>query len=278
MWCYALRALARRCVTTFFTTIRYSPGFQHFGIRELRTRLPAGHKRSLSDKWRLTSLSNKIITLATVVIAGAGVLTFGAAFFQWLEMRGAGTQTNKIIAADERIAGAMEEAIRQTNNALNTTVEQFRLDQRAWLGVTRYNSSTASGNESPYIEPDKEVRFIAQFTNSGKTPAKTTETDIAFQFLPKGVSPKPTFGQPNPSRTRSTLVVQPGATHFIQSLPTKFSAPQIEAARQQQLILYVYGRILYQDVFDKQHSTEFCAYIDPRLIAFESCASYNNAD
>jgi hypothetical protein len=68
------------------------------------------------------------------------------------------------------------------------------------------------------------------------------------------------------------------AIHFIETLPTSFREEQIEAAKKGKLILYVYGRIFYDDVFKEGHSTKFCAFIDPSLKSFEACPWSNEAN
>src|SRR5271155_5421247 len=89
-----------------------------------RGKMRVGTKRTFRDKWRLTSLSNKAITLATIVIAAAGVLQFGTAFFQWREMRETGKQTQLMlglvqdqIAAANRLADSADTA---NKNALDS--------------------------------------------------------------------------------------------------------------------------------------------------------------
>ena len=161
---------------------------------------------------------------------------------------------------------------------LYLTYSANMIDQRAWVGANKFSSSIITGSGEPYIKADTELRFIAQFSNFGKTPARETRTDIVFKFLPKGEVLKPTFEQTSPPITPSVVVVQPGAVHFMQSLPTTFSEPQIEAAKQAKLILYVYGRIRYQDIFGKQHLTNFCSFITPDLKSWDGCPWDNDAD
>src|SRR5216683_2612083 len=55
--------------------------------------------------------------------------------FQWKEMHDAGTQTDRIIAADERIATAMESSVRKSEEILTASIETSRNDQRAWVGI-----------------------------------------------------------------------------------------------------------------------------------------------
>jgi len=76
----------------------------------------------LTKKEKEANLADYLIVLLTAVIAFWAGMT-------WWEMHGAGAQTDKIIAADERMATAMETTV---NNAIETS----RNDQRAWLGIS----------------------------------------------------------------------------------------------------------------------------------------------
>jgi hypothetical protein len=233
-------------------------------------------EQAIEDRMSGFERSMVRLTRAGVIVAAVTLIIFCG---QLWEMHSGGSQTDKIIAADERIAIAMENAVGQAKLSLDTTVDQFHLEQRAWLGVQKFNSSIITGAlDVPYIEADRDIRFIAQVVNSGKTVAMNTKADIAFQFLPNGTPLIPRFGQAKPPPVVSALVIQPGATVFMQSLPTKFSANQIAAAAQSALVLYIYGRIHYRDVFGKQHLTEFCSYLTPDLRSFNACATYNTAD
>lgn len=203
--------------------------------------------KAQDDRQYKTQDSIRKWTRAAVI---AAVIYAAVAGLQWNEMRKATiTQKNTIV-----------------------------LEERAWLGVIRFTSSLAEQPEVPYVQAGKEVRFVAQFTNTGKTPGKAISTVIAFNFLPKETEVAPESMQPNPFTVQSTMVVQPGAIHFIQTLPTTFSAENILEATSGTKVLYVYGRIVYLDIFGNERHTEFCALLDQDLEAWTSCARYNNAD
>jgi hypothetical protein len=100
--------------------------------------------------------TNVAIAAATIVIAFATCYTY-------LEVHSGGTQTDKIIAADERIAKAMESAVGQAGNALNASIEASRTDQRAWVGAVAITGIPVIGSS-----------WIVTITskNTGKTFAK----------------------------------------------------------------------------------------------------------
>lgn len=54
----------------------------------------------------------------------------------------------------------------------------------------------------------------------------------------------------------------------------RLSAVDLEAIESGKVTLYFYGVVIYRDVFDKQHYTEFCYYYDPRLCLTKTCSRF----
>ncbi len=96
-------------------------GYLECVIASTTHNMSSGRKRTIREKWRLTSLSNKVIMVATVVIAISGALTFGAAVFQWLEMKMAGKQTDKLIGLAKTNADIARDAL--------------TLNERPWIKI-----------------------------------------------------------------------------------------------------------------------------------------------
>lgn len=164
-----------------------------------------GKKRTLRDKWRLTSLPNKVITIATVVIAGAGLLTFGAAIFQWLEMRGAGKQTDKLISAANIQASAA------TKNVESATKMALAADKQAGAAITQADSMTKLVGQASaavviqkqaakaqfgahiqihnlymyHSETDKKVWAVVELENDGPGSAPSVSIAAKLAFLDK---------------------------------------------------------------------------------------------
>ena len=66
----------------------------------------------------------------------------------------------------------------------------------------------------------------------------------------------------------------------LTTLPT-FGMPeqqQIAALTSGQLIYYIYERISYSDIFDRQHTTTFCYFVLKTLTQLNTCETYNSAD
>jgi hypothetical protein len=231
--------------------------------------MPLSRKRTLSEKWRLTSLSNKVITLATVVIAGAGVLTFGTAVLQWLEMHGAAKQTDRVIAADERLAGAMESSVAQAQKTLDASIKSFQLEQRAWVGVEGINGD---------IQLNKPYSILVAFRNSGKTPAKQVSLHMQFNPVRKGEALKFTYSEPISSQG----FVPPNGTFTSSEISPTRGVPlgesEMELIKSGKLRAYLYGTVTYEDIFNRSHWMRFCYFIGIDAKSYTACDGHNDAD
>lgn len=223
--------------------------------------------QTFSERWRRMSLPNKLMFFATVIIAVAAILNLVIVIIQ---IKGNSIQTDKIIAADERIAAAMENDLTQARASLNATIDQNRLDQRAWIGVVKLNSFEFKPG------PDFAVPF--DITNTGKTPALKVTTEVSLKTLEKGNRFIPTFpAYPRPPKPSSS-VIQPQMHMTLSTLPVDVSAAQYGDIQNGRGILYAYGRITYADIFGKSHETTFCVMYWAGLSAPIQCDIYNSAD
>ena len=67
---------------------------------------------------------------------------------------------------------AMTETLKQSRTALDATIENFRLEQRAWVGPTHVIlPEYADGGKKVYIKEGQPVKMGVFVANSGKTPA-----------------------------------------------------------------------------------------------------------
>jgi hypothetical protein len=217
----------------------------------------------ITDWWeslKLAENSNRLIAAATIVIAVA-------AGFTWWEAHEGGGQTDRIIAADERIARGIENTVGQANKSFNASLETARTDQRAWVGVVKLNSFNFKTGPNYFIPFD--------IVNSGKTPALNVRTKATLKTLEKGTQFIPTY-QP-PTTVPSLSVVQPQMHMELTTLPIDISASQFANIKNGRGILYAYGDITYDDIFGKSHETTFCVMYWNGLTAPITCDTYNSA-
>ena len=259
------------------------------------TRMAKPH-RTLTQKWRLISLPNKIIALATVIIACSNFFYTVVALRTLSEIRSSSKDTHDLAVAAGKQAGdthdlaeAAKGQIAQAQKALDASLAASRLDQRAWVVIT-------PGKED--IKINEPIYLPLEFSNTGKTPAINTQGFIVFMFVGRtdilnfnqqGILPmdfKTLF--PNEKRlehipliTREDVASEP--------TPTVLTQPLIGALRVGELSTVVFGKISYRDVFGTSHWMKFCEYVSmplapARRLAFLSssnrarCANYNEID
>jgi hypothetical protein len=193
--------------------------------------------------------------------------------FQWLEMRDAGKQTDKIIAADERLAKAMEDSVREAGSSLQTAIDQSHFDQRAWVGAGEIMAPQD-------LKAGGKPRFGVVVSNSGKTPALNFQHVIHADFSKKGATFHPTYTSYGEQTKPSISVLQPGMRVVLFTSPTEGELTQanIDMLKSGAYVIKYYGRISYNDVFGNHHMTTFCLYVTPDLTNASSCDSYNQAD
>ena len=189
--------------------------------------------------------TNIAIAIATIVISIATVYTYS-------EIHSGSAQTDKIIAADERIATAMENAVSQSHAALDASIESSRLDRRAWIGVEDISLLNQMGGHLPYLTVQIKSR------NAGLSPALNVANQLAVAIASSFESALPTMGAlppghigtpalPGQTRTQIEIGPSPSPDDFLDMLNGRKT-------------LFIYGRITYQDIFGRSHETKFCGF------------------
>jgi hypothetical protein len=208
--------------------------------------------------WEETKWTDKTIAVFTVVIAGAAIL-------QWCEMRDAGRQTDRIIAADERLATAMEKSVAAAGKALDATIAENQLDQRAWIIVRGIQGR-------PTL--NRPLEFTVFFLNTGRTPAKEvrwscnfevrrSERDVTFKEAPYGEAGLMAPNDPNAFCSAE----QRGPK-------TNITQPDLDSLRSGQLTVFIFGSAIYNDVFARSHWLTFCRHLRPDGVSLETCAGH----
>jgi len=80
----------------------------------------------------------------------------------------------------------------------------------------------------------------------------------------------------------SKTVLQPNGEAVLSPPPipdeSAINKADIANMNSGKFILYIAGKITYEDVFGRSHSTLFCQFLNPSLTVFNSCEHYNEAD
>jgi hypothetical protein len=204
------------------------------------------------------------------------ILTGGIVFLAYMQHRDlidAGTQTDKIIAADERLATAMENSVAQAQSAFNAANKQAILSQRAWMQVR-------SGIESPShvwtVGQPIDIRIKQR--NTGRTPALNVRSVGVITIQPgtgDGVFKAPDFSYKSEQYIRSGNITPDGEVFADEVKP--FTAEDESRIVSLKVRVYVHGVVEYDDVFGSHHWLNFCSYLLPGQ-AFAICKYHNEMD
>lgn len=149
-------------------------------------------------------------------------------------------------------------------NTLNETSENFRLDQRAWVGFVEVVPLFASNSGD-------ESHFFTKLRNSGKTPAIKVITQVFVQDRPAGATPDLSY--PRPVNASAGIVVPNG--EIVLHTKRGITVSDINNGKLQ---LFHYGSVWYCDVFKKEHRTDFCSVFLPEKGFFAACPFHEDVD
>jgi hypothetical protein len=208
--------------------------------------------------------------IAIVILTGGIVLL---AYMQHKDMTDSGAQTDRIIEADKRIATAMEGNLAQSIRSLDASIELSRSDQRAWVGMVGIDVNKAV-QDSPFS-------YAVSIQNTGKTPALNVHILTTSKGVPKGQTPQFTYELPSNAPVAATTI-QPSMRVKMGGTPDSLSRPlttdQFQSLKSGAAVMYIYGKIDYEDVFKGLHHTQFCGFLEADLASVHSCFQYNTAN
>lgn len=241
-----------------------------------------GYYMKLLDKWRKTTVANQLMVYTTAIVAVGTIFYTIVAVFQWQLMKESGKQTSvqvdKLIDQSKRIADTSDETAHQAKVALDTTIENARLEQRAWIGITSMYSNDYSQGNKIFIE-GKMSRIGVFVINSGKTPARNFRGFAYSQYLKAGEKPVLPKKESQRVLQGSSGVVQPNMSLAIGTqtdiTPNKAYIDNLTSGKS---VFFVLGVVTYDDVFGRHHFTKFCNFLSPDLIAFSACPTGNETD
>lgn len=156
---------------------------------------------------------------------------------------------------------------------MHRQIAYIRLDQRAWVAVTSITSN------SPQIGQQFGAKIVVK--NTGKTFARNLRVSCFSRLAPKEKTMN--FSQiveqeEALAKNRSVGVLAPDAVYGSgvsgEGTITQESFDRFRAGE----ILYIFGRVSYEDVFHRPHWTTYCSYIthgEPGSAVFEQ---YNDID
>jgi hypothetical protein len=158
------------------------------------------------------------------------------------------------------------ETLRAIRRQAETMDRTLRLDQRAWMGVVGIQIT------SP-LSPDSDFVVEVKTKNTGKTPALKVESFNRIQALAPSDGVNRDFGRCDGNGT-----VMPDSENVVsigngRPVPSQIFFDVKDEAR----IIYLHGRIQYEDIFGDSHWTDWCF----RLVGmnlFVSCDRHSDTD
>lgn len=178
--------------------------------------------------------------------------------------------------ATKESADATKDAVQVAKDALKANIDMAHREQRAWVGPTRIvrPESKDATDEPIFIKKGLSARFEIIIVNSGKSPAREVKADkncfllpLKDQLVPKYTHPKISVG-----------VLQPNMSYRLITTISPLPTSDIDSIKNGDKILYVFGKITYEDIFRIPHWTTFCMKLIPSLDNFSACDTYNDAD
>lgn len=192
-------------------------------------------------------------------------------------------QMNRQTEAMQDSANSTKEALAQNKKVLDTTVQQFRLEQRAWVGfVSALPPEYKEGDKDVYVKDGQPLRAGVSIINSGKTPALNVHAVAAMSYWKSDDEFTPVYKIANMLGGPSTSVIQPDNTISITtpSFPEKggINKADVDNIISGRWTVYISGYITYDDVFREHHRTKFCCFLDRGLRSFHNFKNYNEAN
>jgi hypothetical protein len=240
---------------------------QNERLGEILAEYKQSERNRAANDDRHYSLQNSI-RWATWLAFIAAVIYAG---ITWLNLNQIKKQTGFL--RDAAIAANTQAGIAQ--QTLNASVENFKSDERAWLGFKPTIIIT-----SP---PAQNVKWGGrlQIQNYGKTPAQKVESIIRTKIICGPFPIHPSYRPKDTVSIDSRITVMPGEVvpTGLTTLDSELTSDDFKSFENKKCGLYYYAAIEYCDIFSRRHYRHFCMEWDSTPApGFLSCGSYNDGD
>jgi hypothetical protein len=216
--------------------------------------------------------TNRVIAVATVVIAISAVVQGGAAILQYLEMRSGGEQTDKLISAANQIKSALVTANKQNSDAVAQTMAQNQRQFEATLGQMKKQIADFENSQAAHLSMEDwpigrvkkgvDVTFI--LANRGNSIATEIEQDTT-------AGNSENFSEV--WRTIDNLPIEPSSSGFsLAQGQTRTIETNIGADYLAQNTYFWYGvKFAYLDIFGHKQTIVDCLYLLPKRFSLLHC-------
>ena len=148
----------------------------------------------------------------------------------------------------------------------------FKVDERAWLGITTAPNYTT--------DPNGKIIVLAQLQNFGKTPARIVEGKAIGTIWKQGEEPDLSAEIKPPYTAMHYPVFFPTVTApFVLPISHYYADQRVPVSPQEiadgKSYVIVYGQVTFNDIFGEAHWTHFCVSYP---IPTKKCVQYNDTD
>jgi hypothetical protein len=205
---------------------------------------------TLRQRWKQTSLPNKLLIITGALVAFGTVFYAGAAAVQ---------------------IHILNESLRQSDGALRASIESSHNDQRAWIAIESMAVTL--------LEADKPLKTEVKIINTGKTIAVDVQSTGAVQtsLAPLDVD-KFLEAKKTPTDGPGEVLFQNIDVTIPAETSTPLTSQQVEAIKTRQMLVYLCGDVHYKDIFKKPHTTQYCGIYVPATNKFEACHQHKQVD
>ncbi len=232
------------------------PDIPPIAIAELRTQIPI-RVQTETKRSKIETIWREIKGALETAGIFAAIIYAMVAYQQWQETI---TATNFSARQTEL-----------SRKGLNETIKNFRMGERAWIGI---GNAVIVKEETTFPSV---ISYDIDVTNIGHSPAFEVSGE-GYHVVEEGRH----FRLPARNTTRNSAhssgIMFPNITT---SAPGKhYLTPDEIKAVQENSFFYIYGTFSYKDIFRHPHWLHYCYRLDPKLGwgPFHVCDAYNDTD
>lgn len=247
---------------------------------------------------------DRCMLFANCIMAGAAVAAVIVASCQWSAMRSqldAMNEQGKIMSGQlEQMKADSESSSRAMSDQLKHAIESSQSDSIAWnrqLGImegqlSEMRSAThleqrawvgcRNGKCQPLVAGEK-VSLELVYHNSGATPANKVKIGCQLLVEKKDYDIE-SYAMPRKEVAKTEITTEKTiAPNVTQTAPHRGSIEGltddvIGRIKSGDLVIYVLGEIVYDDIFEQRHLTMYCCVVDPSTWQLRVYRQYNRMD
>lgn len=181
------------------------------------------------------------------------------------QMKNASNQTRDLIQQNADQVAAAQSSAAAAKETVEAMRRSIRLDQRAWLSIEQV---TVSG-----LKFEGRLEISIKITNTGRTPAKHANLGMNVDPVENGKEPRFYFADP----TGGSAVIFPKGEYSNFGV-LNCTPENLKKILSGEIVVWVYGKIVYEDIFGSKHWLKFCYSMNAQQETFNIHTEHNETD